>query len=266
MSVQHRTTDNYLQRIHDDTHRYLAELKSHNDWLRVQAAALQQECSRLQREKAELQGRLSRVTEEVAVYERERNAVLERLMSVELQNQQEAEHFLEIAARNMKLATFQIATYALRATLNRADVLAALRHIVTNLLGSNDFAIYERAEDSDFLEMIDASAGRTAARERFRLGEGILGVIAQAGEPCLSPHRGSSGATACIPLKVGQTVTGAIAIFGLPSDKAEALAALDRELLDLIATQAGVALHCSRLHQRAAPIAEQRVADLLSAR
>jgi hypothetical protein len=81
-------------------------------------------------------------------------------------------------------------------------------------------------------------------------GDGIIGTVAATGASHISSDERSrvSGMTACIPLKVGDEVTGVIAVFRLLPQKANALDSLDHELLDLLATQAGVALHCSRLY------------------
>jgi GAF domain-containing protein len=58
---------------------------------------------------------------------------------------------------------------------------------------------------------------------------------------------GEPPVTACIPLSLDGQVTGVIAIFRLLSHK-PALAAADKELFDLLASQAAVALYCARLH------------------
>ena len=50
---------------------------------------------------------------------------------------------------------------------------------------------------------------------------------------------------------------GAIAIFRLLPQKA-AVEDLDRELFDLLATQAGMALHCAALHARLAALEPAR--------
>ncbi|HEY7543367.1 MAG TPA: GAF domain-containing protein, partial [Blastocatellia bacterium] len=56
-----------------------------------------------------------------------------------------------------------------------------------------------------------------------------------------------SNLLACIPLKLGGRVTGAIAIFSLLSHKPE-LEEVDYEMFDLLATHAATALYCTELH------------------
>jgi GAF domain-containing protein len=85
-----------------------------------------------------------------------------------------------------------------------------------------------------------------------RFGEGIIGQVASTGQPFVSndEHGRGVGVTACVPLQVDGRVTGAIAIFRLLPQKHDGLEALDEELLGLLASQAGIALYCTTLHDR----------------
>ena len=56
---------------------------------------------------------------------------------------------------------------------------------------------------------------------------------------------------ACVPLKLDDKVTGVIAIFGLLPQKG-GIEELDRELFDLLATQAAFARYCTGLHAKVA--------------
>jgi hypothetical protein len=65
--------------------------------------------------------------------------------------------------------------------------------------------------------------------------------------------------TACLPLKLEDRVTGAIAIFRLLPQKS-GLEPVDRELFDLLATHAAMALYCTALHERQAGAGRAAVA------
>lgn len=250
MPAKRRTPGNYVQKIHEDTQRCLAELKSHNERLRLQAAALDSERVRLQQEKLRLQEQLMDAREEVSRRAEEHASLIRRLKNVELENERVAAQFLDIETQNTNLANLYVASYQLRSSLDREQVLAAIREIIINLIGSEDFAIYERAVDSDILILIDSFDGDPRISRQVRAGEGIIGAVAVNGEAHL-PAEGNRlpGLTACIPLKVDDTVTGVIAVFELLPQKSNVLESLDHELFDLLAAQAGVALYCSRLHQ-----------------
>jgi hypothetical protein len=53
---------------------------------------------------------------------------------------------------------------------------------------------------------------------------------------------------ALIPLRLGQEISGAVAIFGLLPQKNGTFEEVDLELFDLLATHAATALYCTRLH------------------
>jgi GAF domain-containing protein len=83
------------------------------------------------------------------------------------------------------------------------------------------------------------------------LGEGLIGRAAQTGEIYLaSSPAGARGPaaearlTACIPFKLGGRVVGALALFQLLPQKA-GFEEIDREMFNLLATHAAMALHCS---------------------
>jgi hypothetical protein len=99
------------------------------------------------------------------------------------------------------------------------------------------------------------------AHHKVALGEGLIGRVVATGETYLAgdgaPPRAAAleaDLTACIPLKLGERVSGAIALFRLLPQKS-GLGALDRELFELLATHAATALYSSGLEARLAAAA-----------
>ncbi len=88
------------------------------------------------------------------------------------------------------------------------------------------------------------------------MGEGPIGRTALTGEPYVpvAPGADESGLTACIPLRLRDRVYGALALFRLLPQKSGRLESIDHELLDLLAAQAGPALHAASLLTRTAPV------------
>ena len=90
------------------------------------------------------------------------------------------------------------------------------------------------------------------------MGSGLIGRAAASGETFLAGRDDGDRSpreehlTACIPLRVGDRATGAIAIFRLLPQKVDGLGVLDHELFDLLASQAGVALYATALHASSA--------------
>ncbi len=244
----------YVQKVHDDTQRCLAELKSHNERLRLQVAAVDSDRSRLQQEKLRLQEQLMTAREEISLRLEEHNSLIRRLGEVEVENERVAAQFLDIETQNTNLANLYVASYQLRSSLDREQIMAAIKEIIVNLIGSEDFGIFEWERDSDRLVLVDSFEQAPGMVREARRGDGIIGTVAATGEPYVSSdHRSRlSGMTACIPLKVGEQVTGVIAVYRLLPQKADSLESLDHELFDLLASQAGLALYCATLHQMTA--------------
>ena len=63
--------------------------------------------------------------------------------------------------------------------------------------------------------------------------------------------RRRAGSITTSPLMLGNQAVGAVAVFGLLPQK-QGLQPLDRDLLELLRAQAGLALYCTRLVQKRA--------------
>jgi GAF domain-containing protein len=146
-----------------------------------------------------------------------------------------------------------VASYRLHGTLDRGEVLAAIRETVVDLVGSEDFGVFEFDPGSSALSLV-ASVG---------IEEERCGVILIGSRPVdesamrreiWSTREGNGGSgvageeelTAFIPLQVDGLLVGAIAIFSLLPQKG-ALDDGDHELFELLATQAATALFCTRM-------------------
>jgi len=244
------STDAYIQKVSDDTVRALAELRKQNERLRLQAAALESERDRMEQERMRLHEQLITTRDELSARREEYRTLLRRLNDVEDENQRVAAQFVDIETQNMNLANLYVASHQLRSSLDRDDVLVAIKEIIVNLIGSEDFSIFERPEGADHLVLIDAfEKPSSAAKVEIPLGAGIIGGAAESGQMYIVGDQRTQGAaiTACIPLKVQEEVIGIVAVFGLLPQKADMIQALDRELFDLLSQQAGMALYCTRL-------------------
>lgn len=240
----------YVQKVREDTNRILLDLKTQNERLRSMLAAVESDRTRLQEQKVRLQEQLMNVREELSQRIEEHHALLRRLTSVERENEAVTCQFLDIETQNTNLANLYVAGYQLHGSLERDHVLGAIREIIINLIGSEDFGIFERVDD-ERLQLVGWFDEVPLTPREVRVGAGIIGQVAATGERFVSTNESGSGAgiAACIPLKVDGYVTGVIALFRLLPQKHDALQPIDDELLNLLASQAGIALHCTRLHQ-----------------
>jgi GAF domain-containing protein len=145
-----------------------------------------------------------------------------------------------------------VAAYRLHGTLDRGEVLGALREIVANMVGSEKVGIFELDESATKLTLICAVGIDPERYRNVPLANGPIGHAARTGEIYLGGKaRGgddSEHVTACVPMTIGKKVSGVIAIFELLNQK-PALDSDDLELFNLLRTHAGMALYCTRLHE-----------------
>src|SRR5262249_38785962 len=119
-------------------------------------------------------------------------------------------------------------------------------------------ALYELDPDTQQLQLLSALGLAGEDCPPIPVGSGLIGLTARTGEILVVDPAQPSGATglesrltACVPLKLDGKVTGVIAIFRLLPQKG-GIEDLDRELFDLLATQAAFALYCTGLHAKVA--------------
>jgi len=197
---------------------------------------------RLKRASLLTAGEHHRLTQEISELKAEQQAFLERYVALEEQN--------------ATLITLYVACRQLHSTLNRAEVLLAAREIISNLIGCEEYAVFSTVP-AGLLRCVDSFGIRPDECERVCLSTEALWRVIQMGEPYI-PQAGSGARSgtegrisACIPLKLGGTVTGAIALFRLLPQK-PGIEKRDEELFQLLENHLAMALHCTELHARCA--------------
>jgi K+-sensing histidine kinase KdpD len=160
----------------------------------------------------------------------------------------------ELQQQANNLANLYVASYSLHSTLDRRELVASIKEIVANLIGSEEMALFRVDAGRRRLELLDSVGLEPARYQEVPLDRGLVAQAIRSGQPLVvgagDPRAaGEETLTAVIPLRVVDDVVGAIAIFRLLPQK-PVLQDLDRELFDLLASQAGMALHCAELHAR----------------
>lgn len=164
------------------------------------------------------------------------------------ENQRLRRRVLELEQANARLVTLYVAAHRLHGSLRREEVILALQEIIANLLGSEDFAVYELDAAGALVELVARGGGEQARDQYTPSASGLISTTARTG----IGYRRSAGPepsvvdeqrlTACEPLVIEGVVTGVIAIFGLLAHKPR-LTAVDEELLGFLRTHAATALH-----------------------
>jgi len=230
----------YVLRVREQTRRYIDELIADNQRLSGELALHQQQHLET----------LARLDEKSSETEQLR----QRIDEVEQERERFFRDYASVEEQNNNLANLYIATYSLHGTLERRELLSIVQEIIINLIGSEECAVLERDPISG-RTLVSSQTGIDAAElERALAPEGFLGARLRSGEGFLETTGGSGAAleqrlTAFVPMRVQGAVTGAIAIFSLLPQK-PGLEAIDRELLELLARQASMALFCSSLFDR----------------
>lgn len=159
----------------------------------------------------------------------------------------------ESEAQVANLASLYVAVTSVHGALDRPSVLSSVQEIVTNLIGSEEMAIFETDAEHGRLTLLASIGIEPGPYQEVVLGEGAIGRAAATGERLIRQDGGSptedgdAALTACIPLKVAGRVVGVLAVFRLLPHKGR-LDAIDLDLFDVLAAHAASALLFTRLY------------------
>jgi hypothetical protein len=174
-------------------------------------------------------------------------ALRQRVAALEAAHQELEARVRELSEQNGSLVQLTVASQLLSASFVREDVLSAIDEVVVNMIGSEEFAIYDVGSDGQALT-VARLRGIDPASPRLRLASAAIRHAVRAGRTFVpSSTRASAdstngGLTAVVPLKIERQVTGAVAIFRLLEQKA-ALDPTDHDLFEILSRQAALALH-----------------------
>lgn len=159
-----------------------------------------------------------------------------------------------------ELGRIYISASQLSSSISRDEIVLVIQQIVANLIGSEEIVILSAAPecegepDPEVLSVwgleSDWSSERAAEFASIKevLQTGTSFYVDGSAETGIE-NRDSITLNACVVLRAGERVAGAVAIFRLLPQK-EMLTKEDRELCELVATLGGQALYCSELHAR----------------
>lgn len=174
-----------------------------------------------------------------------------KAQQLSLREQLERNHFL--------LERLSVASTRLLQSLEAGDVFDALAEIIATLIGSEEVAIFEYSPSARTFLVSKSWGVEQETLQNCVRGGGILEWTARSGS---SQYRGrqqsealfqrQQNLTACLLLKSGEELVGALAIFGLLPQKA-CLEWADFELLKFIEVYGSAAIQIDRLQSKVAP-------------
>ena len=273
-----RDQADYVQKVRGDSQRLTQSLLNENERLRARLAGLETENAALaersrsidwlvaanetlrageatlRAEKLRFEEGVVQLREELTAAGRRYAALEQRLKEAEEESHRFSQDYIHVEQQNQNLANLYVASYRLNGTVDRGELMLALQEIVANLVGSEEMGVFELSENGKTLSLA-GSLGLDPERYReIPADRGLIGQALRSGqtyvsglEPGEGRVEGEENLTACIPLIVEERPLGVIAIFRLLSHKPQ-IEEIDRELFELLAAQASVALYCTRLH------------------
>jgi hypothetical protein len=232
--------------VRDEVRHYAQSLLRENEKLRVLAASLESEKRRVELELVQARA----VADQRQQIEHELERLQAQIREVEEENRRFAEQYEDVERQSSNLANLYVASYRLHSTVERPDVLDGIQEIVINLIGSEELAIFERDRSSNAFVLVRSFGIVESKWQLVKACAGAIGDTLVSGEMFVAADgAGDDALTACIPLKIGGEVIGAVAIFRLLSHK-PALEPVDFELFELLGAHASTAFYCSGLHER----------------
>jgi len=268
----------YITVVREELQHYTQGLLRENEKLRAMATTLESDKRRLELEVIEarvvlqqkeelrlaaekfeatrletlMQLEKARHDRDVATLELER--LRARYDDVEHENETYAEKYHQIETQSSNLSNLYVASYQLHASVERESVLSTIQEIVVNLIGSEEVAIFEFHADANEFRLASAFGVEQTKLKSFKAGSGPIGSRLLSGEVFVNDHvsGGEDKLTACVPLRIGERITGAILVFRLLEHK-QGLQPVDHELFELLAIHASTALYCANLHEATVP-------------
>jgi transcriptional regulator with GAF, ATPase, and Fis domain len=232
---------------------FTQELLKENEKLRYRVAQLE-EVTKFSGREGDF--KLHTLEEKITFLEEENRSLLERYRVVEEENKDFANRYVEVEAENNNLANLYVASYQLHSTLDFGESLKIILEIVMNLIGAEEFSIMMLDEKTNEMTIVAQEGMGPEARAGIKLGDGIIGSAAKAGE---SYYREGDPTDlksvdylhplVCIPLKIKEHVIGVIVIYKLLVQK-QALTSIDYELFTMLAGHAATALFSARLYSQ----------------
>jgi regulator of replication initiation timing len=233
----------FVQKLTASAQKHAEELVEQNERLKTLVASLEEK-------QTQITGELSSLREERDGLRAERLKLRHVLDEALAQNRRDIERSALVEQQCTSLANLYVATFKLHASLDREEVLAAIREIIVNLVGCESFGVFERSGGT--LKLIGEFPSHPCAVKELSAENGFVADVFKTGVPwiagrdALPPSPVPPDVTAVIPLCLRSELTGAVVLFSLLPQKGGIFGDVDIELMDLLTAHAATALYASR--------------------
>jgi regulator of replication initiation timing len=233
----------FVQKLTASAQKHAEELFEQNERLKSLVASLEEKHTQISEE-------LSSLREERDALRAERGKLKHVLDEALAQNRRDIERSALVEQQCTSLANLYVATFKLHGSLERADVMAAINEIVVNLVGCENFGVFERSGDT--LKLIGEFPSHPSTIREMSAEQGFVADIFKtsgpwiAGRDPLPPSAVPADVTAVIPLRLRSELIGGIVLFNLLPQKGGSFGDVDLELMELLTAHAATALFASR--------------------
>lgn len=209
----------------------------------------------LERENQRLLAQVETAREAASETERQLVALQQQLRDAQFRNERIAADYFATEMRAAELSKLLVAILRLHQSFERAEVLAGIEDVVVNLVGSEEWGVYQLERGGETLILVTSRGIDAERMHRIPVGNDVVGRSVRSGEPYLPVAAGHNASLprALIPLVLNGRVTGAIYIVRLLPHKT-GLDGVDHTLLELLATHVAAALRAAELQDQAATV------------
>ena len=176
-----------------------------------------------------------------------RNAeFLRRTADLEASVQEIEQLLIRTERQAAQLANLYVATYQLHASLELADVRAAVADIAVNLLGADAFSVWVRDDDGQLIRAPESSShlDESGEAQQYVGGDSLFDACLDEATLQFGPCPGSA-CLAAVPFVAHGDVVGVLLVKQFLSHK-QGFTSEDHELLNLLAAHAASALLAAR--------------------
>ncbi len=186
----------------------------------------------------------------IEALEGERNGLLSRSAEVERQAQHEVARAAAVEQELSNLASLYVANAQLHATLDPREVVQTIGQLILQFVGAGSYAVY--LVDGDRLIPVACEGIAPGELRAETIGEGLVGAAFLTNDVLrVTDDSPPPTPQVLVPLRVGDSRVGVVAIYALLEQKAE-LADADFEMLRMLATQGASALVGAQFYAAAA--------------
>jgi hypothetical protein len=236
---------------------FTEELLKENEKLRMVIAKLKNE--RLEMENRYVKVDVPHLQRKNEILEKEVQMLLEENQNlrnqfafVEDENQEFSDRYVEVEKQNSDLISMYVASHQLHATLDYDEVVGALKDVIINMVGAEEFGVYLVEPADNCLHMLTQEGLEETQAGPIPIDDNKIGEVVRTGEIYVDAlkdgqKKNDSGEPiACIPMKVDDELLGIIVIYSLLIQK-DGFGELDYELFDLIGQHGITAIYGAKL-------------------